>query len=192
MFRLPKLKATMKCAVKRTEEEGLNLLFYRDVAQASVQHQQTIDFELVAVPPPPEAGLVPGRFFSLMPRIDLVLDAADRRALLELLGRDAAGNAALDLGAAPADAADDVAIWELLLPVAPDGGPVAERLLLAARATEAAPGTRLCLVGVRSAGGASIVRVQPLDAGPLADELGEFLEALGERQRRLLGSRRTA
>lgn len=181
LFRLPRLKATMKCAIERSEGKELNLLFYSSTTAANALQQQTIDFELMAVPPPPEAGLVPGEYVPLLPRVDLVLDRTRRARLLELLQADAAARGAL--GLAPNAAADhlaDVILWELVRPEQGD----TERLILAA---SAGGGAKLCLIGIRTVRTGAALTVQPFELGTLGGRLGEFLQALAARQRQIAG-----
>lgn len=181
LFRLPRLKATMKCAIERSEGKELNLLFYSSTAAANALQQQTIDFELTAVPPPPEAGLVPGEYVPLLPRVGLVLDRARRADLLERLLADAAARGALGLAAdAATDRLDDVILWELVRPDQCE----TECLILAASAAGPA---RLCLIGVRTVKTGASLTVQPFELGALGARLGEFLRALAVRQREIAG-----
>jgi hypothetical protein len=181
LFRLPRLKATMKCAFERSEGKELNLLFYSSTTAANALQQQTIDFELMAVPPPPEAGLAPGEYVPLLPRVGLVLDRTQRADLLALLQANADARGALGLAAdAGPDRLADVVLWEL---VRPDQGDT-ERLILAA---SAGGGARLCLIGIRAVKTGATLAVQPFELGALGGRLGEFLRALAARQREIAG-----
>jgi hypothetical protein len=182
LFRLPRLKATMKCAIERSEGKELNLLFYSSTTAASALQQQTIDFELMAVAPPPEAGLVPGEYVPLLPRVDLVLDRSRRADLLALLQASAEARGALGLEAeAAADQHAEVILWELVRPGQGD----TERLVLAA---SSGSGAKLCLIGIRTVNASTTLAVQPFELGALGGRLGEFLGALAARQRQIAGS----
>ncbi len=55
VFRIPKLSAEMKFALEKSASQGVNLIFFQNQSVAKEMHQQSISFELVAVPPPPDA-----------------------------------------------------------------------------------------------------------------------------------------
>jgi hypothetical protein len=79
-YRIPKLSAEVHFAFDTEKEEGLNVFFYKRITTAKEAHQQGVQFEVVAVPPPPEmlAELRAGA-----PRLALVLDDHRRRKLFE-------------------------------------------------------------------------------------------------------------
>ena len=55
-FRIPKVSAEFKFALDTTKGSGVNLIFFQAQKTAEEQHQQTVNFDIVAVPPP--TGLV--------------------------------------------------------------------------------------------------------------------------------------
>lgn len=83
-YRIPKLSAEVRFAFDADEEEGLNVFFYKRINTAKVAHQQAVQFEVVAVPPPPEmlAELRAGA-----PRLALVLDDYRRQELFREVER---------------------------------------------------------------------------------------------------------
>jgi hypothetical protein len=186
LFRLPRLKAQMKFAMEKKGEEEINLLFYSSTEAASTLQQHTLDFEVVAVPPPPESGLAPGPFVPLLPRIDLVLDRGLRQAWLDAILDHDDGASALGLARGATEEHARVLLWELVRP----GEDVAERVVLAARAAERPPIARLGLVQLGVADGrTSVAAVQPLPVGVLDTWLGEFLRRAGARQAEIAARR---
>lgn len=55
VYRLPKVSAAVKFAFESIDTERVGLIFYSDTETAKSSHQQSIEFEIVAVPPTPEA-----------------------------------------------------------------------------------------------------------------------------------------
>ena len=56
VFRIPRVAADVKFALEKTAEKGIQLLFYKNENTATSRNEQTVQFEIVAAPPP--AGLV--------------------------------------------------------------------------------------------------------------------------------------
>ncbi len=54
VFRMPTLTADIKFALQTSSKKTTNLIFYRKENQATSMHQQSLQFEIAAVPPPPE------------------------------------------------------------------------------------------------------------------------------------------
>ncbi len=54
VFRIPTLTADIKFALQTSSKKTTNLIFYRKENQATTMHQQSLQFEIAAVPPPPE------------------------------------------------------------------------------------------------------------------------------------------
>jgi hypothetical protein len=79
VFRMPKLSGTMKFAVGKSSSNQMNLVFYSSGSQESSQHQQEIQFEMVSAPAPLQAL---GALRQKAPRLDLVLDPAERNPVL--------------------------------------------------------------------------------------------------------------
>lgn len=84
LYRIPKLSAEVKFAFDKTTEKGLNLLFFSKKDQASEAHQQSIAFDIVATPPPPE---LLERLKRDVPTLQLVLAPSLRQAVLEGIQR---------------------------------------------------------------------------------------------------------
>lgn len=53
IFRIPKVSAEMKFALDTSQDKGLNILFFKDQTKAEELHQQTVQFDIVSAPPPP-------------------------------------------------------------------------------------------------------------------------------------------
>ncbi len=81
-FRIPKISADIKFAMKETSQEGFNMVIYKDVNTAETGHQQSVHFEMVSVPPTVEAQQELQR---LIPRMNFVLSPRDREAVFGLL-----------------------------------------------------------------------------------------------------------
>lgn len=92
MFRIPSVKAEMKFALEKTSSESLGLIFYRRTQQAREQHQQSLSFEIKAVPPTPE--MVKALLHDA-PGIRLELDPVTRQAILDRVAALPGGDPAL-------------------------------------------------------------------------------------------------
>jgi hypothetical protein len=55
VFRIPRLAAQVKFALERADEKSVGFVFFQDRDSAQSMNQQTVDFEIVAAPPPPGA-----------------------------------------------------------------------------------------------------------------------------------------
>ncbi len=80
VFRLPKLTAAMKFAFDKVDDQRMNLVFYSSGSQESSQHQQQIEFDIVSAPAPLESV---GELRKKAPRLDLILDPAERARVFE-------------------------------------------------------------------------------------------------------------
>ena len=80
IFRIPKLSAEMKFALEKQTEKEVNLVFFKNQNLAKELHQQSIKFELVSAPPPPQAVAA---IQSLTPTVTLVLEPSERQKVLE-------------------------------------------------------------------------------------------------------------
>jgi hypothetical protein len=74
VFRIPKLSADISFAVEEVEEDKFSLIFFGDSTRAETRHQQSVHFDIVSVPPPPEFQQSPFR---------LVLERAQRARVVE-------------------------------------------------------------------------------------------------------------
>lgn len=54
LFRIPKISAALKVGLKKTTSEGLNVLIVSRKDEQEMVNEQSINFEIAAVPPPPE------------------------------------------------------------------------------------------------------------------------------------------
>src|SRR5262249_5612604 len=78
LFRIPRLQAKMKFALDTESEEKLGLIFSTSGESESTRLEQSLEFDILAVPPPPESGLAPGPYLVQMPRFELLVDGARR------------------------------------------------------------------------------------------------------------------
>jgi hypothetical protein len=78
IFRIPKLTAEIKFAFKEVKDEKVNLIFYSTKEEAEKQHQQSVQFDIVSVPPPQ-----PQEMINLTPRVALVLSSGMRNSVFE-------------------------------------------------------------------------------------------------------------
>jgi hypothetical protein len=190
LFRLPRLKGQMKFALEKGQDKKLNLLFYSSSAAASTLQQHELDFELVAVPPPPESGIAPGVFAPQMPRLDLVFGPGQRRQWLGLVAArpDVADALGVGRGADP-DTLTDVLLWQFLRA---DEDDQADHVVMLARAADGAT-ARICLAQVTAPAGQAAAVANVLAVGPLPPWLAGFVDAFvaaaGRRQRELLAGR---
>lgn len=79
MFRVPRVGAQMKFALDKLDEKKIGLVFFGRDSQVSESYQHTLDFEVVAVPPPP------GSPAAAPPGLGQVLSPAVRDAVLNPL-----------------------------------------------------------------------------------------------------------
>jgi len=81
-FRIPSVKAEMKFALEKTKGKRLGLVFYRRTQQAREQHQQSLSFEIKAVPPPVE---LIKQVLHDAPGIRVELDPTRRKEILDIV-----------------------------------------------------------------------------------------------------------
>lgn len=79
LFRVPKMKAGFRFAIERLDASGLNLVFWGSQSNTRESNQQSIELEIVAVPPDPDQkeGLT-----SVPAAGWLLLGSAERRVWL--------------------------------------------------------------------------------------------------------------
>lgn len=82
VYRIPKLEADLKFALEKVKGNQVNLLLYRRSEEARELHQQSVKFEIAAVPPTPETLRL---IFGKMPRLELVLAPAERAEIFAAL-----------------------------------------------------------------------------------------------------------
>lgn len=114
IFRMPRLSAEMKFALEKESEKEVNLIFFKNQNLAKELHQQSIKFELVSTPPPPDA-LEALRAPASHPSVKLALEGLERQKVLE------AALAAKGEHALPPDAEHDRII---ILEVSPGEGSI--------------------------------------------------------------------
>jgi len=114
VYRLPKVSAAVKFAFESIDSQRVGLIFYSDTETAKSSHQQSIEFEIVAVPPTPEAlaaareaGAPPPLAPRGAPRTFAQIDApiATRGGPPSAAPRSAAPRSAAPRSAAPRSAA---------------------------------------------------------------------------------------
>ncbi|HAB15914.1 MAG TPA: hypothetical protein PLX89_20720 [Verrucomicrobiota bacterium] len=84
LYRIPKLTADVKFAFTKKGEEKLNLVFYSKAEEASTLHQQSISFEIAAIPLPPELQKQISERTTLLPS-ELEKSASDRAPSIRLV-----------------------------------------------------------------------------------------------------------
>jgi hypothetical protein len=191
MFRIPRLAAEMKFALSTESAEGFKLFFQTEESETTRQ-EQSLTFEIVAVPPPPESGITPAPYVPLMPRIALLF-AGPRREWLSRIARDTTAASTLGVPAADDSARSrdeplDLLAWHVIRPDEPSK---TEHLyLVGAGGTGAA---RMWLARVPKDGADEsvalhqlTVQVNPPLPAPIAGWLTEFMQAAGQRQAAML------
>jgi hypothetical protein len=100
LFRMPKLSAQIRSALRQTDEKGLSLVIFKNKTEAEQQHEQTISFEIVSVPPPPGAALqvAPLRWVFFRAARREILKSAERAGLPPDVLEDADALLISDLG----------------------------------------------------------------------------------------------
>ena len=82
VFQMPKLHGEVRFALEKTQGEKLGLVFYSRQDQTQSKNEQSMDFDIVSVPPPPE--LIQS-VRSLRPGLSLVLAPHERAQVFSLL-----------------------------------------------------------------------------------------------------------
>ncbi|MEO8657321.1 MAG: hypothetical protein ABI693_02575 [Bryobacteraceae bacterium] len=85
VFRMPKLSGRMQFEVQFDKSKTVNLIFHSDTEKAKTLNRQSVEFDIVAVPAPPDMLIA---MQSTVPAVSLVLDPAVRADLAA--ARDAA------------------------------------------------------------------------------------------------------
>jgi hypothetical protein len=75
VFRIPKVSAEVKFGIEQVDSHSVGLIFFKDETQLEVKNQQSVQFEIVAAPPPPEMPRSPNS-------VGFVLGKNDRLAIL--------------------------------------------------------------------------------------------------------------
>jgi len=78
VFRIPRLRAELRFAMEAVDEEKVNVIFYQAGSQKTESHQQVIEFDLTAVPPPLETVT---QVKKSLPRVSHVLGRSLREEL---------------------------------------------------------------------------------------------------------------
>ncbi|MBM3521452.1 MAG: hypothetical protein FJX57_00720 [Alphaproteobacteria bacterium] len=112
LFRIPKLTAGFKFAVTKANQSGVNIIFHRSTKEERELNEQSVELEIVAVPPPPE---MVERLRTLLPITRLVTDAGERTRLARIIADKVWATWAKDTGAA----GETLIRRSLLLEIAP-------------------------------------------------------------------------
>ena len=84
-FRIPKISADIKFALQSVQGSKVNLLFYSKHKQSEEKHEQSLKFDIVAAPPPPEiAERIRKRTLETgeIPSVSFISNPDDRKAIL--------------------------------------------------------------------------------------------------------------
>ncbi len=82
VFRIPKLSGEMKFALERVAGQKLNLVFYGKEEKNTALNQQSMSFEIVSAPPPPEFMQ---KLLTVAPRLELVLALPERERIMAVV-----------------------------------------------------------------------------------------------------------
>lgn len=82
LYRIPKVSAELKFALEKVDKDGVNLLIHKQGSEASTLNQQSVQFEITAVPAPATTLEAVRR---LAPHVDLMLDPGPRQKVFEAL-----------------------------------------------------------------------------------------------------------
>ena len=75
VFRIPRLTAEVKFAVEKATSTGVNLFFFKDITTDQASNQQSVQFEIVSAPPPPDLPRSPVM-------VSIILGSSARQAVL--------------------------------------------------------------------------------------------------------------
>lgn len=82
LYRIPKVTAELKFALEKVDTQGINLLIHKQGTEASTLNEQSVQFEIAAVPAPAETLDAIQR---LAPRVELLLDPSHRQKIFEAI-----------------------------------------------------------------------------------------------------------
>jgi len=82
VFRIPKVSAEVRFKLEKRGTKGHHLVFLSQKQEATSLHQQSLQFEIAATPPPPE---VVQALRSKAPRLELVLSPAERARVFDAI-----------------------------------------------------------------------------------------------------------
>lgn len=83
LFRIPKISAELKVALSDEKEKGINVLLFSEKRKMNFLNQQSLKFDIVAVPPSPDLLKAA---YEHIPRIDFVFDRTERRRVFNRIG----------------------------------------------------------------------------------------------------------
>lgn len=206
LYRIPKLSAEVKFAFGEKTAQGLNLIFFSKKEQASEEHQQSIAFDIVATPPPPE---LLERLKNDVPNLPLVLAPTVREEVVQGIQRfrqlrkdleDLAPTKLkrLELDHLPKPGETDASLSHLVIIQIPD--PTTRRFLVFAAGDSTAPDRaheigawHVDLTDPKVPGLQAVLRYSSEgDTGEHQGFLREFILALGKRQAEFLRGLRPA
>jgi hypothetical protein len=184
IFRVPKLSAQMKFALKVDASKKLNLLFFSKTDQTESQNEQSIDFEVVNVPAPPGAA---AELQAVGPMLDLVLDRPLRTSVIEQVGKfDDKADGIKDIVLAARDRVLAARLIVLTFGTASDG---ATRFLLWHATDQADKSVGLWLLTRPKTGDGTLETIYKFTTanGPNENILRKQINALGDRLLLLFG-----
>lgn len=87
VFRIPRVRADIKFALRETRQRGVNVVLFQSRTGAETMHQQSLKFDIVSIPPPPELGPALRAGKIVLPHIEFVLSSVERERIREVLRR---------------------------------------------------------------------------------------------------------
>lgn len=82
LFRIPKISASLKVGLEKKSSDKLNVLLYTRKSEQSELNQQSLDFEISAVPPSPELLRL---LHDQTPKINFLFDRVQRASIFEMI-----------------------------------------------------------------------------------------------------------
>jgi len=98
VFQIPKVSGEVKFALTQRTNRGLNLIFHSKGSSSEERNEQTLSFDIVSVPPPPELLRQAGESFA---DANPLIAASQRAMILDTLIAPAGGYVGPDNSALP-------------------------------------------------------------------------------------------
>lgn len=178
IFKIPKLAAEVKFALDKVEGQAVQFIFFKNQTTSETRNEQTVNFEIVAAPPPHGMVAPPPAALVAPVIVTAVFSKAGRAEIFDAI-RNLPGGANTDKALDRPNLLQDP---DAVIIIAVDG----DRRLLLAAANQAAPGNvgvwyfetePPALVVARKFGGATDVNIQ---------RLRDLVARLGEAQKKFL------
>lgn len=146
---------------------------------------------MIAVPPPPESGLTPGKYVPQMPRLELLFDRAVRARWLGIMFSKSDVATVLGLSNNPsADESANILLWQFIRPGKKQSESRSELFLLAiANANDGRLAIAQVIVGTNDAASGSVVEPFTIGTDSIRDFLHHFLLEATTRQNQLFSDR---